>query len=258
MKKMKKVIAILGSARKKATYRAVQEFEKTLKSLEEVDFEYVFLSKCHLEFCNGCLTCFNKGEEYCPLKDDRNPLFKKMAQADGVILASPNYSFQVSARMKNFLDRFSYLYHRPYFFGKTFTALVVQGFLGGKKIRKYLESMGKNFGFNVVKGACVKTLDPMTEKQEKKLEKEIGKAAGRFYKKLKTDSIPSPSSGRLFRFRVSRHLVEVLAPEFRDYQYYKENGWFESDYYYETDIGLLKKCVGAFGDFLGQRIAQNQ
>jgi hypothetical protein len=90
------------------------------------------------------------------------------------------------------------------------------------------------------------------------LEKEIRKAANRFYKKLKADSNPSPSSGRLFMFRVSRNLVEVLAPEFRDYQYYKENGWFESDYYYETDIGLLKKFLGAFGDFLGKHIAQNQ
>ncbi len=39
---------------KKATYQAVQEFERNLKQCENIDFEYVFLSDYHLEFCHGC------------------------------------------------------------------------------------------------------------------------------------------------------------------------------------------------------------
>jgi hypothetical protein len=40
---MKKITAFIGSARKKATYLAVQEFEKGLKKLGDIAFEYIFL-----------------------------------------------------------------------------------------------------------------------------------------------------------------------------------------------------------------------
>jgi len=40
---MKKVTAFIGSQRKQATYEAVREFEKNLKTYTEIDFEYVFL-----------------------------------------------------------------------------------------------------------------------------------------------------------------------------------------------------------------------
>ncbi|MCX5997288.1 MAG: flavodoxin family protein, partial [Chloroflexi bacterium] len=99
---MKKVTAFIGSQTKRHTYQAVQEFEKNLKQYGEIDFEYVTLSDYRLEFCRGCLQCFDKGEEYCTLRDDRDVLLGKMEQSDGVILATPNYAWHVSARMKNF------------------------------------------------------------------------------------------------------------------------------------------------------------
>ena len=114
---MKKVTAFIGTQTKKHTYQAVQEFEKNLGQCGEIDFEHVFLSDYHLEFCRGCKVCFDKGEEYCPLKDDRDLLLEKMEQSDGVIFATPNYAFQLSARMKNFFDRTAFLDHRPRFFG---------------------------------------------------------------------------------------------------------------------------------------------
>ena len=255
---MKKVIAIIGSARKKATFHAVQKFEENLKLWTDIDFEYIFLHKYHLEFCKGCLACLDYGEHLCSLEDDRDKLFEKMDQADGVILASPNYAFQVSARMKNFLDRFAYFYHRPYFWGKTFTAIITQGVFGGDKIRKYLQTMGKNFGFNVTKGTCVKTLDPMTAQQERKLEKKIHKAAKRFHKQLEQAKNPKPSLFRLMMFRMSRNFIQKLDPKYRDYHYYKEQGWFESDYYFETSLGFFKRLMGRFFDFMGRIMAKHQ
>ena len=77
---MKKVTAFIGTQTKRNTYLAVQEFEKNLKRYEKIDFEYVFLSDYHLEFCRGCKLCFDKGEEYCPIEDDREVLLEKMEQ----------------------------------------------------------------------------------------------------------------------------------------------------------------------------------
>ncbi len=121
---MKKVTAFVGTARKKHTYYAVQRFLSSLASLGDVEYEIVALTDYRMEMCRGCKQCFRKGESFCPLKDDRDVLMEKMMTSDGVVIASPNYSFQVSAIMKTFLDRLGFVFHRPQFFGKTFTSIV--------------------------------------------------------------------------------------------------------------------------------------
>ena len=256
---MKKVTVFIGSPRKQATYQAAQEFEKNLKSYGEIDFEYVFLKDYHLEYCSGCCLCFDKGEEYCPLKDERDVLLEKLDGSDGVIFATPSYSFQVTAPMKNLLDRLAFVHHRPRFMGKAFTSIVTYGIFGGASIVKYLETMGENFGFHVARGCSLMTLGPMTERQQRKISQEIEKASMRFYKELMRQTPPTPSFFRLMIFRLSRTSMKLMRDEkSRDYRYYKEKGWFESDYYYDTSLGFIKKSAGRFFDFLAQRMAKNR
>lgn len=251
---MKKVTAFIGSARKKTTYQAIQEFEKNLKQHSDIDFEYVFLSDYHLEFCQGCKVCFDKGEQLCPLKDDRDVLLHKLELSDGVILATPNYAFQVSARIKNFLDRVAYIFHRPRFFGKAFTAVVTQGITGGGKITKYMEASGANLGFHVTKGCCVNTLEPMTELQNEKMKLEIKKCSERFYVGLTRGTPQVPSFIRLMMFRMTRSGIKSAKVRLFDYYYFKDKGWFESNYYYEIKLGPIKKIAGHFFDFLGHQL----
>ena len=253
---MKKITALIGSARKGGTYKAVQAFKSALKKHEAIDFEVVFLNDYDLKYCNGCKLCFDKGEEYCPLKDDRDILIKKIQASDGVVFASPNYAFQVSGRMKTLLDRTAYYFHRPAFFQKTFTAIVTQGVFGGKKIQKYLENRGDNYGFQITKGTCVSTLEPMTDKQIQKLEKKVQKAAERFHKNLQREVPPSPSMFKLMIFRITRKNIQAIGEKYRDYRYFKEKGWFKSDYYYATSLGFFKKMAGAFFDYLGRLSAK--
>ncbi len=254
---MKKVTAFISTQTKKATYQAVQEFEKNLKQYGEIDFEYVFLSDYNLEFCRGCKLCFDKGEEYCPLKDDRDVLLEKMGHSDSIILATPSYAFHVSARMKNFLDRTAYINHRPKFFDKTCTAIVTQGIFRGGAIVKYLCFAGENLGFHVSKGCCVTTLEPMTKLQQKKLTQKIKKASARFYKELLRPT-PPPSFFRLMLFRMTRTHIKYIDQNYRDFQYYKEKGWFEADYYYPTSLGLPKRLAGYLFDFIGRQLVKHQ
>ena len=253
---VKKITAFIGTQSKQATYAAVKEFERDLKQYEEVDFEYVFLGDYHLEFCRSCLNCIAKGEELCPLKDDRDALLAKIEESDGIVFATPNYAFHVSALMKNLLDRFAYFYHRPRFFDKTCTAIVTQGIFGGNKIRKYLESMGRNFGFHSTRGGCMMTLRPMTEPQKKRMAREMAKAARRFHEGLLRPVPPPPSLFRLMMFRIARTNIKRLDDSFVDYRYFKEMGWFESDYYHETTLGPFKKAAGNLFDFLGRTVAK--
>ncbi len=254
---MKKVTVFIGSPQKQATYQAVLEFEQNVKSYAEIDFEYVYLKDYHLEYCTGCKLCFVKGEEYCPSKDDRDLLLEKMYNSDGVIFATPNYSFQVTALMKNFLDRLAFIFHRPRFFGKTFTAIVTQGIFGGASIVKYLDNVGEGLGFHVAKGCCVTTLEPSTEFQQKKISRELKKASIRFYRELMRQTPSIPSFFRLMVFRLSRtSIMTTLDEKYRDYRFYKEKGWFESDYYHDVSLGFIKKLTGHFFEFLGKRMAK--
>ncbi|MGB9979655.1 NAD(P)H-dependent oxidoreductase [Methanobacterium sp.] len=99
------VLAIMGSPNKKGnTYELTRKLEDSMKKLGEVEFEYVFLKDINLKTCRGCGVCFEKGEKFCPLKDDRPMLEEKMHNADGVIFTSPNYVFNVSGIIKNFID----------------------------------------------------------------------------------------------------------------------------------------------------------
>jgi multimeric flavodoxin WrbA len=254
---MKKIIALVGSARKKHTYNAVVQFLSNLQSMGDVEVEVVRLSEVRLELCRGCKLCMDKGEERCPLQDDRDLLIEKMMASDGVVFASPNYSFQVSAIMKVFLDRLGFAFHRPRFFGKTFTSIVAQGIYGGGKIVDYLDFVGSGLGFNTVKGSCITTLEPVTEKQQHKTDRILAKQARRYHARLEKPGYPAPTLFKLMLFRLGRTSMRLeLDQGFRDYTYYTEKGWFESDYYYPTRLGALKRGAGKLFDWLSTRMAR--
>ena len=171
--------------------------------------------------------------------------------SDGVVFASPNYSFQVSAFMKIFLDRLGFVFHRPRFFGKTFTSIVVQGIYGGNKIVKYLDFVGKGLGFNTVKGSCFTALEPMTKKEKQKRDRALAKQSRRFYEKLVKPGLPEPGLLYLMVFRMARTSVRLeLDDSSRDFRYYRDKGWFESDYFYPTRLGPFKKVAGRLFDSL--------
>ena len=249
-----KVTALVGSARKKHTYETTDKFLKKLQTLGPVDYEIVRLSDYKLETCKGCKLCLDKGEELCKLKDDRNLLLEKMRNSEGVVFASPNYSFHVSALMKQFLDRLGFVFHRPQFFGQTFTSIVAQGVYGGNKIVKYFNFIGKALGFKVVKGICVTNLEPVSEKAVLKNEKKIDQLSRKFYAQLIKNDLPKPSLFDLFIFRMSRTSMHIKQDEsFRDYNYYQEKGWFQSDFFYPVKLSPVKKLMGKLFDKMARK-----
>ena len=252
----KRIVAFVGSARKGHTYDAVVQFLGNLQSMGDIEYEIVRLSDYRLGVCRGCKVCFVKGEEHCPLKDDRDLLIEKIMASDGVIFATPNYSFQVSAILKTFLDRLGFAFHRPAFFGKTFTCIVAQGIYGGGKIVSYLDFVANGLGFNTVKGSCILTIDPVTEKQKQKTDRVLAAQARRYYARLQKPAFAAPGLIKLVLFRFGRTKIRLeLDDRSRDYNYYAGKGWFESDYYYPTRLGMLKKGAGKLVDSLSARMS---
>jgi multimeric flavodoxin WrbA len=254
---MKKLTAFVGSARQGHTHRAVRELLDNLRALEEVECEIVSLADYRIETCRGCMLCLDKGEHLCPLRDDRDLLIARLDASDGVIFATPNYSFQVSGLMKTFLDRLGFLFHRPRFFGKAFTAIVAQGVYGGDKILSYLDFVGSGLGFSTVKGSCLLTREPVTDKAQRRNDRSLADLSRRFHRLLKRPAPPAPNLFKLMIFRWTRAFMkQMLDSGFRDPVYYREQGWLDSDYFHPVRLGVFKKAAGRLFDALAARSAR--
>jgi multimeric flavodoxin WrbA len=264
---MRSVVAFVGSARRNGvTYRATRKLLDDLESFGDVRGELVLLSDHDLRPCRGCKACFLRGEEFCPLQDDRDLLVGKMMAGDGVVLASPNYSFQVSGLMKVFLDRLGFAFHRPRFHGKAFTSIVVEGLFGGRAVVRYLDLVGAGLGFNVVNGTVVTCrknpntpLEPMIEAERRRMDEALARQSRRFHERLSGPAFPAPSLLQLFAFRNARTSIRLeLGDEDRDHVYYREHGWYESDYWYPAKLGPLKRAAGAAFDRLAARSSRSR
>ena len=110
-----RIVAIMGTNRNGRTREVVEKIDSIFQAKGEPAFEYVYLKDKDIRFCTGCHNCIFVGEDRCPLKDDIRGIEETMMEADAVIFASPAYMMNVTAYMKNFLDRVAYHCHRPVF-----------------------------------------------------------------------------------------------------------------------------------------------
>ena len=106
-------------------------------------------------------------------------------------------------------------------------------------------------GFNTVKGACVTTLDPTSEREQQQIDAAMARLSRRFHQGLMKPAYPVPRLFNLVAFRMARTSMKLMLDDrSRDYTYYTESGWFESEYYYPTHLGPLKKAAGSLSDWL--------
>jgi len=94
--------------------------------------------------CVACDTCHKVGT--CNTKDDFAKVKTAMLDADGIILASPNYMMSVSAQMKCLMDRCASPLHVQAFQGKYGAAVVTSGGPGGEEVEAYMLRWLRNMG----------------------------------------------------------------------------------------------------------------
>ena len=120
-----KVIGIVGSPRKGGNTEILTAH--TLKAITEEGLETELISLAGLDIkpCNACRACAQ--EERCPIEDDLFPIYLKMKEADGIILASPVYYGSATALIKALMERAGHIAHsgRQVFNGKVGGPLVV-------------------------------------------------------------------------------------------------------------------------------------
>ncbi|MBI4857549.1 MAG: flavodoxin family protein [Acetobacterium woodii] len=233
-----KVIAIMGSPHKGRGFEIVQKIEAELCRLDEVEFTYVFLKDVNLKACQGCFVCIGKGEQLCPLKDEKNNIEAEILSADGVILSTPGYAMNVSALMKNFIDRFAHSLHRPKFFNQSL--LLVAN--GGSGLSKVNSSLGMTLGGSNKVGELKITTTPWeaTADYQNRVEKDIAKAAQILYRSMKNKKLAPPSLGNLIWFQIFKKMASLSEQNLpADYEYYRTR----TDYFYSTRVNPIKNGV---------------
>jgi multimeric flavodoxin WrbA len=109
-----KIVAIVGSPRPKGNtnYLVDQALEAATELGAQV--KKIDLSKYKINPCLGHDDCPSFGS--CAQNDDAVWILDESLNADGVILATPVYWYNVSAQMKDFIDRnhFPYKHDRKY------------------------------------------------------------------------------------------------------------------------------------------------
>jgi len=104
-----KVIGIVGSPRKNGNTEFLTAHTMRAIAEEGLDTELIRLAGLKIGPCTACMAC--KKQETCSIKDDLFPIYLRMKEADGIILASPVYYGSATALIKALMERVGYIAH---------------------------------------------------------------------------------------------------------------------------------------------------
>jgi multimeric flavodoxin WrbA len=103
-----KIMAFNGSPRKK--WNTAMMLEKALEGAASKGARTSLTHLYELKY-QGCISCFackkRGGKSYgrCAVKDDLQPIFAEIKEADALILGSPIYFGDVTGQMRSFMER---------------------------------------------------------------------------------------------------------------------------------------------------------
>ncbi|HEA47545.1 MAG TPA: flavodoxin family protein [bacterium] len=134
-----KILLISSSPHKEKsqTFLLAQEVLKGCTN-KTVKSGVIHLRDYRIMFCRHCEECHKK-IMHCPIKDDVPTILREMLEAEGIILASPNYINQITASMKALLDRSSHFIHCKRLLGKYIIGVVSSGSGQDKDVLDYIK-----------------------------------------------------------------------------------------------------------------------
>lgn len=228
------ILALMSSYRKNGnTARIVRMIGAQLEAVaahrdEPLAFETLYLGELDIRPCRGCRTCFNRGEDRCPLKDDVPAIKAKMDAADGVILASPVYVDDVNGIAKNLLDRLAYVCHRPAFAGKCAYTVATVGSSPTNHALRTLNTALLTWGYHLVGQAGYKTGALMpSDEMESRYRQETRKVAEELYRAISQRHALRPSFLSLMTFEIQQLAGQRKDRDSLDYIHWKSHGWLD-------------------------------
>ena len=227
-----KIVVFLGSHRKNGnTARVAGLIEEELRRLatrnhEPLEIASVYLAHRDIRLCRGCRVCFDKGEEKCPLDDDLLMIRAKMAEADGIVVASPVYVDDVSGTVKNWIDRLAFVCHRPEFAGKCAYLVATVGDSPTGHALRTLSTALRTWGFTIAGQAGFKAGALMKpDELEARYRGKAERIAGRLFHAVRSQGFTRPSFLSLMTFKIQQRYWQRNPQDSLDYDYWRRHGW---------------------------------
>lgn len=140
---MKKLLLICGSARNGNCKTVLENIQKNFWL--EYSTDLIYLRDYNIKSCVGCHSCADDNCA-CVLDDRYSEIIDKINDADIIVLATPNYFYNISGLTKTFLDRTFSCYNHQTFKGKKFIYVYV-GEDDPTTTKKYLDNA--MYGFTI-------------------------------------------------------------------------------------------------------------
>lgn len=131
-----------------------------------VGLETFSLADMNIRTCTGCYVCCKKGA--CVFDDEYQMIYDAMLLADGIIWLAPNYTFNVPAEMKVFIDRGFSNMHLQMLRGKYALPVITSGSWVLEDALVYLEKTFQKNGCWVVDRVGISMAEWGQMEEEKK------------------------------------------------------------------------------------------
>ena len=102
-----KALGIVGSPRKGGNTETITSHALKALAEEGIETELIPLAGLKIGGCTACMACLKA--ETCSVKDDLWPIYEKMKEAEGIIMASPVYFSSATALIKGLMERTGYI-----------------------------------------------------------------------------------------------------------------------------------------------------
>lgn len=224
-----KITAIIASPNGMSGYTA-RLLKPLLAAAEKAgaDTEVFELNKLKVNPCNSCQNnCHKTGE--CIQKDDFDRIKRAYLESDGIVLATPNYTFNVTPQMKALLDRCNLLLHCQLLNGKYGAALVSSGGSDPAEVEEYLLKVMRSNGMWLMGslGAVRAQLEDDDEKE--KLWQESTDMGRRMVQAIKTNqTFPDQAEDREQAFEIMKFMTQLI-PEWSWVHEYWEKNWDKAE-----------------------------
>ena len=221
-----KIVAILGSPHgvKGATGVLLAE---AVRGARQAGAEASVLSLAELDVgpCRACDACHKTG--VCPWKDDFNAVKSAMIDADGIIMASPNYIVSVSAQMKALMDRCCGMLHCQSLRGKYAVAIETSGGTGGQEVQQYILRVERALGcwtVGSVGATAMDLADPAGRQRAFAAAANLGKSLAEAIRTRPTFADQQPEQDAFFQRM--KALVQFRKDDWPyEYQHWRSQGW---------------------------------
>ncbi len=114
--------------------------------------EVLSFKELKVNFCKGCTKTCHKTGECHQTDDDFKKVLETMLEADGIVFATPNYNYNVSAQFKALIDRCNFPLHCQKFKGKYGVTVVTSGGSDPVVVEDYLNEILTVYGFRMLGG----------------------------------------------------------------------------------------------------------